>query len=362
MSSSLVNVSQALSLLKEGELVAIPTETVYGLAGRMDRDSTVKNIFTVKKRPLFYPLIVHFFSRSQLSEYVDEKPSLMEALFAYFSPGPLTLVVRKNSNRVSSLVTGGRETVAVRIPAHPMARSLLERLEVPLAAPSANLFGEVSPTRVEHVLDSFQGKIPVLDGGPSEEGLESTIVEVNSEKNELVILRPGSITSSHLEEFAQNEGFPVNIFEKTDPFQSGGSKEHYKPKAPLIIVESEESEEDIQKFLKTHFKKVVCMNLGEDPKQASKDLYHLMRKLSEDPERRIFVKKSQMQSSEEWNAIWNRPDQSQFRYFEMETKLKCHFYASRKQSGSSSLPVRLFRKRVAVAPSIICDRRSKKDS
>ncbi|MES2733756.1 MAG: L-threonylcarbamoyladenylate synthase, partial [Bacteroidota bacterium] len=170
------NISHAIDLLQQGEVVAIPTETVYGLAGNALNTKAVARIFSVKNRPTFDPLIIHTNSLEKVLQFVDEMPAQAKTLAQACWPGPLTLLLpRKDS--IPDLVTSGLDTVAVRIPNHSLTLSLLEALEFPLAAPSANPFGYISPTTAEHVYNQLGKKIPyILDGGPCLVGIESTIV------------------------------------------------------------------------------------------------------------------------------------------------------------------------------------------
>jgi tRNA threonylcarbamoyl adenosine modification protein (Sua5/YciO/YrdC/YwlC family) len=192
------NTQAAADLLRKGEVVAIPTETVYGLAANAYNEAAVLKIFQAKQRPAFDPLIVHVHSLDQVKEVVSfselkrkDTRKEAEALMAKFWPGPLTLVLPK-SDRVPDLVTSGLDTVAVRMPAHPMALELLRSLDFPLAAPSANPFGYVSPTTAQHVADQLGEKIPyILDGGPCTVGVESTIIGWESDAEQWVLYRPG---------------------------------------------------------------------------------------------------------------------------------------------------------------------------
>jgi L-threonylcarbamoyladenylate synthase len=189
-------VARAAGALAAGEPVALPSETVYGLAADALRLDAVLKIFEAKERPFFDPLIVHLPDRAWLEELTaipDESRALVEALIAKFWPGPLTLVLPRRT-LVPDLVTSGLETVAVRMPAHPVFRAVLARFGKPLAAPSANRFGRISPTTAAHVQSELAGRIPlILDGGATEHGLESTIVKV--EGTRLRLLRAGPITA-----------------------------------------------------------------------------------------------------------------------------------------------------------------------
>ncbi len=200
------NIQTAAELLRKGEVVAIPTETVYGLAANAYNEAAVLKIFQAKQRPAFDPLIVHVHSLEQVKEVVSfseltrkDMRKEAEALMVKFWPGPLTLVLPK-SDRVPDLVTSGLDTVAVRMPAHPMALELLRSLDFPLAAPSANPFGYVSPTTAQHVADQLGDKIPyILDGGPCTVGVESSIIGWESEADQWVLYRPGGTPVAEIE-------------------------------------------------------------------------------------------------------------------------------------------------------------------
>lgn len=189
---SVVTPHEAILLLRSGFVVAIPTETVYGLAASLWLPSAIKKIFEVKNRPLFDPLIVHIPKDYSLwSSLVQGIPSLAQALADAFWPGPLTLVLPKSS-QVDPIVTAHQETVAIRCPNHPVTLEILEKVG-PLCAPSANPFGKTSPVKAQHVLEYFQSKIPVVDGGQCQLGIESTILWVASDGYHISILRKGLI-------------------------------------------------------------------------------------------------------------------------------------------------------------------------
>jgi len=226
-------IDRAVHLLGAGEVVALPTETVYGLAADATRPDAVAKIFEAKERPLFDPLIVHLPDRSWLGRIArqDEVFVLVEDLIQAFWPGPLTLVLPRWSI-VPDIVTAGLETVAVRMSAHPVFQEVLRRFGKPLAAPSANRFGRISPTAAEHVVAELGGRIPlVVDGGPCFHGLESTIVRV--EADALTILRAGPIAREELEAFA-----PVKLaVAGAMPDAPGQLNSHYAPRTPPILRE-----------------------------------------------------------------------------------------------------------------------------
>jgi L-threonylcarbamoyladenylate synthase len=192
----------------KNELIAIPTETVYGLAGNAYSDTAIRKIFELKKRPLLNPLIVHLKSASCIQEVASEIPEIGLKLINQFWPGPLTLILKKQKH-ISDLMTAGKDTVAVRVPNHPLTLALLNELEFPLTAPSANPFGSISPTNAEHVLSYFGKEIEaILDGGQCEKGLESTIIGFENEKP--ILYRHGAISMDEIEKEYISKGIRYN--------------------------------------------------------------------------------------------------------------------------------------------------------
>ncbi|MCA6362478.1 MAG: threonylcarbamoyl-AMP synthase [Bacteroidetes bacterium] len=225
------DIEQAAHWLKLGETVGIPTETVYGLAANaLDADAAVK-IFQIKNRPSFNPLIVHVHSAAEFEKYALEVPLLVKKLAGVFSPGPLTFVLPRRQN-IPDIITAGGDTVALRVPAHMLTRQLLMALPFPLAAPSANPFGYISPVTAQHVADQLSGKVPyILDGGPCQVGVESTVVTVRNDK--VVVLRLGGITVEQLSEVAGEVELEIN--ESSNPQSPGQLKSHYAPRIPLHL-------------------------------------------------------------------------------------------------------------------------------
>jgi L-threonylcarbamoyladenylate synthase len=228
----------AIELLKAAQTVAIPTETVYGLAANALNPDAVLAIFKAKNRPHFNPLILHFPDWQSVWLHVEEIPPAAYALASAFMPGPLTLLLTRK-NTIPDLVTAGSPKVAVRVPSHPLAHQLLAALPFPLAAPSANPFGYVSPTRAEHVLLGLQGRIPyILDGGPCQVGLESTIVDF--EGKEVIIRRKGGVSIQEIE-----KTIGAKVLVKTDaadhPVAPGQLQSHYATTIPLYVGDVEEN-------------------------------------------------------------------------------------------------------------------------
>lgn len=232
----------AKNLLENDEVVAIPTETVYGLAGNIFSEKAIKKIFETKKRPFFNPLIVHVHSLTVLETICSEIPLKAKLLANNFWPGPLTLVLKKQ-NSISDLVTGGKDTVAVRIPNHFLTLELLSKLDFPLAAPSANPFGSISPTTAEHVANYFSNTLPlVLDGGNCENGIESTIIGFENE--EPILYRLGAISREEIESVIG----PILLKNKNEnaPEAPGMLTRHYAPLTKTILVNDVKKE--IEKY------------------------------------------------------------------------------------------------------------------
>lgn len=226
------DVYKAAELLHNDEVIAIPTETVYGLAGSIYSEKAIKKIFELKKRPLTNPLIVHVGSKGQVYELTSHIPVLATKLIDKFWPGPLTLILKKNKN-IPYYVTGGKETVAIRMPNHPDTLKLLSLLSFPLAAPSANPYGCISPTSSAHVDNYFKDSLPmVFEGGICHIGIESTIIGFENEAP--VIYRLGSTTI----EAIQNEIGVVKIknFSEANPEASGMMSKHYAPKTKTLVT------------------------------------------------------------------------------------------------------------------------------
>ncbi|MDF2037900.1 L-threonylcarbamoyladenylate synthase [Cytobacillus oceanisediminis] len=239
--------SQAADLLKNNEVVAFPTETVYGLGGNAENDEAVRKIFEAKGRPSDNPLIIHIADKAQLDAFVTEIPQNAQALMDRFWPGPLTLIYNLKEDVLSHYATAGLSTVGVRMPDHPLALALLEKTGLPIAAPSANRSGRPSPTTADHVWEDLNGRIAgLVDGGPTGVGVESTVVDCTGEVP--VILRPGGITSEQLEEVVGEVSVDPALADESQAPKSPGMKyRHYAPDAPLYLVEG--TREDIQHFV-----------------------------------------------------------------------------------------------------------------
>ncbi len=226
------DIQVAADLLRKGELVGIPTETVYGLAANALDSNAVLKIFEAKNRPAFDPLIVHIAEVSDLEKYSEHVPALAFQLAEAFWPGPLTILLPKQAI-IPDLVTSGLSTVALRIPAHPMTSRLLQTLNFPLAAPSANLFGRVSPTRATHVKEQLEGRVPyILDGGDCQVGLESTIVGFPPDSLPTVYRLGGTSVEEIQKVIGEVRIMPHS---SSNPQAPGMLKSHYAPGKPLYI-------------------------------------------------------------------------------------------------------------------------------
>jgi L-threonylcarbamoyladenylate synthase len=284
-----VNIQLAGSLLQEGEVVAIPTETVYGLAANALNEEAVLKIFEVKERPHFDPLIVHTHSVHEIEKYVTHIPAKAKLLIQKFSPGPITFLLQKKLI-IPDLVTSGLDTVAVRIPDHPLALRLLRQLEFPLAAPSANPFGYISPTTASHVFDQLEGKIPyIIDGGSTSIGVESTIVgfakkDESEEDEEVIIYRLGGLSVEEIEKAVGS--VTLNVNESSNPLSPGMLKSHYAPRKKLLFnpgVKAEASGIGVIAFNKelTEYSKEhqILLSPAGDLHEAAKNLFAAMRTL-----------------------------------------------------------------------------------
>ncbi|MEO8160106.1 MAG: L-threonylcarbamoyladenylate synthase [Arenimonas sp.] len=232
-------VDEAVAALRRGEVIGLPTETVYGLAADAGNPEAVARIFALKGRPADHPLIVHIAGAAQLAQFVRELPEAAEALAREFWPGPLTLILKRAAS-VPDVVTGGQDSVGLRCPAHPLALELLNAFGGGLAAPSANRFGHLSPTCAAHVRSEFGAAVPlVLDGGDCEVGIESTIVDLTASMPR--ILRPGRISR---EQLAACIGGVEDGPGADSPRASGTLEAHYAPRTPMLLLTREAMERE----------------------------------------------------------------------------------------------------------------------
>lgn len=306
---------EAIALLRQGGLVALPTETVYGLAADARNPEAVARIFSAKGRPPGHPLIVHIHDQTQLHRWVSNVPARAKKLAAAFWPGALTLILPKHPS-VSPVITGGLDSIAVRVPAHPVLRDILSRLDSGLAAPSANPYRSLSPTRAEHVLAGLGGRIDaVLDDGPCALGLESTIVDLCGTRPRLV--RPGPVSLAQLEQ-ALEESIENDHGETAAP---GNDIIHYRPHIPAYRVEHDLINQALADYQKKELRIGVLslhahdvsrhgpapqrwLQLSTDKHCYARDLYHSLHELDSSPVDIILVE--QPPSTADWLDVRNR--------------------------------------------------------
>ena len=289
------DIVQAANALKENQVIGIPTETVYGLAANALCPKAVSNIFSVKQRPSSNPLILHVANLQQAESYIQEFHDELKVLYKQFSPGPITFLVPKTA-LVPNEITSGSSLVAVRFPSHPLFLALLNQLDFPVAAPSANKYGSVSPTRAEEVLAQLNGEIPlILDGGSCQYGLESTIVGMDG--NRVIVYRLGSID---LDELSARLGYIPTIKNQAEhsPLAPGMVKYHYATKTPLHYLTKElKSEENTGYiFIQTipeGFPSEQCMTLSStgDLRDVARNLYHTLITMDECGFQAIYIEK-----------------------------------------------------------------------
>ncbi|KIR02340.1 YrdC/Sua5 family protein, required for threonylcarbamoyladenosine (t(6)A) formation in tRNA [Lachnospiraceae bacterium TWA4] len=287
---------EAAKIIRSGGLVAFPTETVYGLGGNALDPMAAKKIYEAKGRPSDNPLIAHISSLEQLTPLVKTITPLAKSLMDKFWPGPMTLIFNK-SELVPLETTGGLQTVAVRMPNHPVALKLIQEANVPIAAPSANLSGKPSPTKASHVIEDLSGRIDmILDGGDTDIGIESTIIDVTSD--EPVILRPGFITSNQIGQMKEDSSVP----EDRRPKAPGMKYKHYAPKASLVVIKGKK-EDVLAELLKHQDEGIICTDetrsyysgnyvksIGsrKDVKSVAHNLYRVLREFDETPVKMIY--------------------------------------------------------------------------
>jgi len=304
-------IEKAVETLRAGDLVVFPTETVYGLGANASNPAAVRKIFEVKGRPPDHPVIVHLDNPRYLHRWVSDVPPVAGRLADMFWPGPLTLILPKAEN-VNEIVTGGHDSIGIRIPSHPIAQQLLTAFGGGIAAPSANRYGRLSPTKPEHVRDELGDAVQVLlDGGDSPIGLESTIVSCLND--EVRLLRPGFITRSQIEQVAGELTVGGSA-----PCAPGDRAQHYAPSTPLEIVASDELETRAGEFVARQEKVAVLamrpplhttrymtwINAGKKPDTYAHNLYSHLRTLDRAGCVRILVQG--LPQGERWAAILDR--------------------------------------------------------
>jgi len=303
--------ARAARLLREGRLVAFPTETVYGLGADASSAAAVARLYAAKRRPLDHPVIVHFAAAEDAFAWAREVPQAARKLATTFWPGPLTLIL-KRSPKAGDFVTGGQDTVGLRVPSHPVAQALLREFRGPIAAPSANRFGEVSATTAAHVREDLAAEADlVLEGGQSDIGIESTIVELSGGK--AVLLRPGHIGASELE-----AALGEKLAERPAgaPRHSGGLERHYAPRTPAQLVAPHELDAQISKWLAQGSEVAVLafsrpdqrvdfwLRMPQDPVAYAQKLYAALRELDGAGCARILIETPPQE--ERWAAVGDR--------------------------------------------------------
>jgi L-threonylcarbamoyladenylate synthase len=320
---------KAADTLNQGGVVGLPTETVYGLAARIDNPQAVERIFTIKERPFFDPLIVHVSSVAQAQQVTSQWEEVPQALAKAFWPGPLTMILPR-SPRINTMITSGLDSVGIRMPRHPLALQLIEQVGVPLAAPSANKFGKTSPTTAAHVHSEFKTEqVYVVDGGDCEIGIESTVLLIRQREDKAVlsVLRRGSILQSEIEAALVQTSLPFEFLDQVDKKESPGHmKHHYMPPVPLIVcldlsrsVESVLTEVDTKlSQLPNQIEGVSIMkppgrlqrpevfDINTDPVLATREFYAKLRELAHrGPDCLIFYRET-YHYGERWESLFDR--------------------------------------------------------
>ncbi len=299
----------AISLLKAGELLGLPTETVYGLGADASNPEAVQKIFTAKGRPADHPLIVHIASKKALTNWAKDIPEAAYKLADAFWPGPLTLIL-KRSSLVPDIVTGGQDTVGLRVPSHPVALAVLEAFKGGIAAPSANRFGRISPTTARHVQEELGTNVQlILDGGACEVGLESTIVDLSTAKAR--VLRPGGIS---VEALSKVLGYEPELKTKTDIRASGTLDSHYAPQTPsLLVKEIPEGLSDAGVIARrpSPDKGLVWLELSNPATTYAQELYAALRQLDSLGLKQIYIE--DVPDSADWLAVRDRLKRATFK-------------------------------------------------
>jgi len=301
-------ISKAVKLLKDGRLVAFPTETVYGLGADASNAQAIARLYAVKRRPADHPVIVHSDTAEHAFTWAREVPAAARTLAKRFWPGPLTLVL-KRSARAADFITGAQDNVGVRVPAHPVAHELLAAFAGGIAAPSANRFGHVSPTTAAHVRADLADDVDlVLEGGPSDVGIESTIVDLS--RGPAVVLRPGKISRAELE-----AALGASVADKVAdaPRHSGGLERHYAPQTPARLVPVHELDREIARlkdrvavlaFSRPDERVEYWLRMPRDPHAYAHKLYAVLRELDSAGCEAILIEAPP--EAPEWAAVRDR--------------------------------------------------------
>jgi L-threonylcarbamoyladenylate synthase len=299
---------RAAQILRRGGLVAFPTETVYGLGADASSASAVRHLYEVKRRPLEHPVIVHFASTDEAFHWAREVPEAARALAQRFWPGPLTLILERSA-LAKDFVTGGQDNVGLRVPSHPVAHQLLEEFKDGIAAPSANRFGHISPTTAAHVREDLGADVDlVLEGGATDVGIESTIVDFSS--GSPVLLRPGHISKTQLEETLQSK---IGDSSSSMTRHSGGLQRHYAPRTPARLVPTHELDREIARlgdkvavlaFSRPDERVDYWLRMPREPQAYAQRLYAALRELDAAGCQAILIESPP--DAPEWAAVLDR--------------------------------------------------------
>lgn len=310
MSKITTDIQEAVDYLEKGNIVAIPTETVYGLAANAENNDAIRQVFEIKQRPLNHPLILHISQDWDLMRWVSFVPNYARILMDHFWPGPLTLVMKTNENQ-NPLITGGQDTIAIRCPNHPSTQQLLNKLNFPLVAPSANPFGKISPTTAKHVQESFkQETLLILEGGRCQVGIESTIIDATNPET-YQILREGIINETDIQRVLPN----LSSRTQNQIRVPGKLASHYQPEKPLLYFSSIEILNSIDKKyanelylisfdrISSHLSPYFFL-LPDSPTQAAFELYYRLRQADQSQAKAIAIQLPPQ--GEVWQAITER--------------------------------------------------------
>jgi L-threonylcarbamoyladenylate synthase len=299
-------VLRGAQILRAGGLVAFPTETVYGLGADASSAAAVARLYAAKGRPADHPVIVHFADAARAFEWAREVPAAAQALAAKFWPGPLTLIL-KRSNKAKDFVTGAQDSVGLRVPSHPVAQALLRAFGGGVAAPSANPFGKLSPTTAAHVREELNVDL-VLDGGASEVGIESTMLDVSGAG--VVLLRPGRISPEEIEKLLR---IKVKTAASNTPRHSGGLERHYAPKTPAVLVPAHALDAEIATrsssvavlaFSRPDERVDYWIRMPREPRAYARRLYAALRELDTAGCQALLIEAPP--ATAEWDAVRDR--------------------------------------------------------
>ena len=309
------DIQRAVQLLRQGELVALPTETVYGLGADALNPDAVAKIFAAKGRPSDHPLIVHLADASQIMTWAREVPKDAIALARAFWPGPLTLILKRDES-VPDLVTGGQDTVGLRVPNHPVALELLRAFGSGVAAPSANRFGRISPTTAAHVATEFGDDLLVLDGGPCDVGIESTIVDCT--RGVPVLLRPGAISREQIAAVCGMQPLSKEELPALTPRASGTLEAHYAPAAKVRLMDAKALQTALdllgadaahiavyaRSALRTRSSKLVVRRMPDDASATAQQLFAVLRGFDDQAVKLIWIETPP--ATPDWEGVRDR--------------------------------------------------------